>query len=162
MKKITLILIILIIVIIGLILSNNYLPVFPVKSVLYKLDNPKNSQIQNKYPYLRNLSEVSYWQTLYDGEKVMAISSKKLNKDDFITIIDDLVKGGYVQQGGWNQTMEITQRKTAEDEKSILITDEGINSVFNDTPPFQTTKSRIVLEYRYDKNSNTIFFKASK
>lgn len=162
MKKIIIIFTVLVIAALGFIFSKYYLPVFLAKPVLYKLDNPKNPQIQNEHPYLQNLSEVSYWQTFYDGEKIMARSSKELNRNDFIMLIDDLIKSGYVHQGGWNQTMEVNQRKISEDEKSILITDEGINSVFNDTPPFQTTKSRIVLEYRYDKNNNTIYFKASK
>lgn len=162
MQKVKIFFIGLVVVFGGFLLWKYYLPSFPIKSVLYTIDHPKNPQILAKYPYLQNISGVTYWQTLYNGEQIMATSSKDLSKSEFIDIIDDLIKSGYVQQGGWNQTMEITQRNVKDDENEFIITDEGINSVYNDTPPLQTTKSRILLEYRYDKSNNTIYFNASK
>lgn len=146
---------------IGVIAFMRNRPQIAIKPTRYTLDKQLNSKIVKKHPYLQNLQQVSFWETYYQGKKVIAKSSKVLDKKNFVELVGDFVDYGYVQQGGWNQKMEIKDREIVETEAEIVILDRGVNAVYNDTPPFGTSYSEIGLTYRYLRNDGEIFFEAS-
>jgi len=127
------------------------------KPTLYALNKPLNEGFVASHPYLENLQQVSY----YGGISVIAKCNKALDKTSFIELIDSLIENGYIRQGGWNQEMKIKKRKVYETSESIAIIDEGINTIFIDTPPFGEIFKEIIIEYRYDKNNGNIHFKPS-
>lgn len=154
-------LILLFVLIIGLIILGSIIfktksvkPEIANKQTLYTLNNVLNENFSKQHPELQDLQQVYY----YNGNQLIAKTNKVLDKNSFVILVNDLIENGYVLQGAFNQIMEIKDRNIKDELDSITIIDTGINTIFNDVPPFETTYREIILEYKYDKNSGNIYF----
>jgi len=115
------------------------------------------NNISDKYDYLRSFKPTPIIINSSEAQ-IVAISNKKLSQDEFETIINDLIREGYIYNSMMMIGIYIKDRKIEEDVNRIQIKDSGEMIVYNDVPYEKpgSWKYNITLNYIYYKDGGDI------
>ncbi len=128
-------------------------------TILYKFPyvNTSSYNLSNKYNYLQSLKPIPTVFSSFEAQKI-ATSIKKLSKDEFELIINDLIGNEYINYMAGNSGIYIKYRKIEEDDSRIQIKDNGEKIVYNDVPYEKpgSWNNNITLNYIYYNPTLTV------
>ncbi len=141
----------------GLLFMNNRVDGIAGKTTLYELNHSLSMGFPDEHPYLKDLRQVSIWESHYGGQELIATTTKSFESDEFVTLVDELVQNGYVVQGGWNQQMEIKERLVTDVGNTVVVEDRGINTTYDSSASSEAEYRDLLLRYIYNRSNGTIY-----
>lgn len=90
------------------------------------------------------------------NNRLLGIFHQARTKENLDYLIWFLMNINFIQTSGFNQGINILSTKLDETDDAVTRTDRALYSVFNDTPPFFTTKSKITIMYSLDKKNGSL------